>query len=59
MSAAEALGVFGEEGGGVPFKDTAVSDVRAITALMDNDEVLTMIDSLVEMLPELNVFYSR
>ena len=59
MSAAEALGVFGEEGGGVPFKDTAVSDVRAITALMDNDEVLTMLDSLVEMLPELNVFYSR
>ena len=59
MSAAEALGVFGEEGGGVPFKDTAVSDVRAITALMDNDKVLTMLDSLVEMLPELNVFYSR
>ena len=59
MSAAEALGVFGEEGGGVPFKDTAVSDMRAITALMDNDEVLTMLDSLVEMLPELNVFYSR
>ena len=59
MSAAEALGVFGEKGGGVPFKDTAVSDVRAITALMDNDEVLTMLDSLVEMLPELNVFYSR
>ncbi len=59
MSAAEALGVFGEQGGGVPFKDTAVSDMRAITALMDNDEVLTMLDQLVEMLPELNVFYSR
>ena len=59
MSAAEALGVFGAEGGGVPFKDTAVSDMRAITALMDNDEVLTMLDNLVEMLPELNVFYSR
>ena len=59
MSAAEALGVFGEEGGGVPFKDTAVSDMRAITALMDNVEVLSMLDSLVEMLPELNVFYSR
>ena len=59
MSAAEALGVFGEEGGGVPFKDTAVSDMRAITALMDNDKVLTMLDQLVEMLPELNVFYSR
>ncbi len=59
MSAAEALGVFGEEGGGVPFKDTATSDARAITALMDNDEVLTMLDQLVEMLPELNVFYSR
>ena len=58
MSAAEALGVFGEEGGGIPFKDTAVSDMRAITALMDNDEVLTMLDSLVEKLPELNVFYS-
>ena len=59
MSAVEALGVFGAEGGGIPFKDTAASDVRAITALMDNDEVLTMLDSLVEMLPELNVFYSR
>ena len=59
MSAVEALSVFGEEGGGVPFKDTAASDARAITALMDNDEVLTMLDSLVEMLPELNVFYSR
>ena len=59
MSAVEALGVFGAEGGGVPFKDTAANDARAITALMDNDEVLTMLDSLVEMLPELNVFYSR
>jgi len=59
MSAAEALGVFGEKGGGIPFKDTAVNDVRAIIALMDNDEVLTMLDNLVEMLPDLNVFYSR
>ena len=59
MSAVEALGVFGAEGGGVPFKDTAASDARAITALMDNDKVLTMLDQLVEALPELNVFYSR
>ena len=57
MSAVEALGVFGAEGGGVPFKDTAASDARAITALMDNDKVLTMLDSLVEMLPELMVIY--
>jgi len=55
MSAVEALGVFGAEGGGIPFKNTAASDARAITSLMDNDKVLTMLDNLVEMLPELNV----
>ena len=52
MSAVEALGVFGEEGGGVPFKDTAASDARALTALMDDDSVLTMLDKLVEMMQQ-------
>lgn len=57
MSAAEALDIFGEEGGGIPFRDTVVSDARALTALMDDDNVLAMLDKLVEMLPELMVIY--
>ena len=52
MSAVEALGVFGAEGGGVPFKDTAVSDARALTALMGDDSVLTMLDKLVELMED-------
>ena len=52
MSAVEALGVFGGEGGGVLFKDTAASDARALTALMDDDSVLTMLDKLVEMMQQ-------
>ena len=46
MSAAEGLGVFGIEGGGVLFKDTATSDARALIALMDNDDVLGWLDRL-------------
>ena len=52
MSAVEALGVFGAEGGGVPFKDTAASDARALTALMDDDSVLAMLDKLVELMED-------
>ena len=46
MSAAAGLGVFGIEGGGVLFKDTAISDARALIALMDNDDVLGWLDRL-------------
>ena len=46
MSAAEGLGVFGIEGGGVLYKDTATSDARALIALMDNDDVLGWLDRL-------------
>ena len=52
MSAVEALGVFDAEGGGVPFKDTAISDARALTALMDDDSVLAMLDKLVELMED-------
>ena len=46
MSAAEGLDVFGIEGGGVSYKDTATSDARALIALMDNDDVLSWLDKL-------------
>lgn len=46
MSAAEGLGVFGIEGGGVLYKDTATSDARALIALMDDDNVLGWLDRL-------------
>ena len=46
MSAAEGLDVFGIEGGGVSYKDTATSDARALIALMDNDDVLSWLDRL-------------
>ena len=46
MSAAEGLGVFGIEGGGVLYKDTAAEDARALIALMDDDNVLGWLDRL-------------
>ena len=46
MSAAAGLDVFGIEGGGVSYKDTATSDARALIALMDNDDVLGWLDRL-------------
>ena len=46
MSAAEGLGVFGIEGGGVLYKDTATSDARELISLMDNDDVLGWLDRL-------------
>ncbi len=49
MSAAEGLGVFGGEGGGVSFKDTAAGDARALIALMDNDNVLSWLDEVESM----------
>ena len=49
MSASEGLGVFGIEGGGVLFKDTAIADARALIALMDDDNVLSWLDEVEAM----------
>ena len=49
MSAAEGLGVFGIEGGGTLFKDTAAGDARALIALMDDDNVLSWLDEVEAM----------
>jgi len=49
MSAAEGLGVFAIEGGGVLFKDTAASDARALIALMDDDNLLSWLDEVESM----------
>tara|TARA_B100001248_G_C27217173_1_gene378584 strand:- start:105 stop:665 length:561 start_codon:yes stop_codon:yes gene_type:complete len=49
MSAAKGLDVFGIEGGGVSYKDTAISDARALISLMDNDDVLGWLDRLESM----------
>jgi len=49
MSAAEGLGVFGVEGGGVLFRDTALQDSRDLISLMDNDSVLSWLDEVEAM----------
>ena len=46
MSAAEALGFFGGQGGGIAYRDTVESDVRRVLALMDNDSILSFLDYL-------------
>ncbi len=51
MSAAEALGIFGIEGGGVLFRDTAIADVDNLISLMNDDNVLSWIDSVEGMKP--------
>ncbi len=51
MSAAEALGIFGIEGGGVLFRDTAIADARHLLSLMNDDNVLSWLDALEGMKP--------
>lgn len=46
MSASEALGIFGYSGGGVLFRDTALSDARHLISLMRDDNVLSWLDDL-------------
>ena len=49
MSAAQGLGVFGIEGGGIPYEDTAIEDATALVSLMDDDNVLSWLDELEGM----------
>ena len=51
MSAADALGVFGIEGGGVLFRDTAIADAAHLISLMSDDSVLSWLDELEAMKP--------
>ena len=51
MSAAAALGVFGIEGGGVLFRDTAIADAAHLISLMSDDAVLAWLDELEGMKP--------
>jgi GNAT superfamily N-acetyltransferase len=52
MSAAEALGIFGIEGGGVLFRDTAIADAKHLISLMNDDNVLSWIDAVEGMKPQ-------
>ena len=49
MSAADGLGVFGVEAGGVLMTYTAVADTKALIALMDDDNVLSWLDEVEAM----------
>jgi len=51
MSASEALGIFGIEGGGVLFRDTAIADAQHLISLMNDDNVLSWLDELEGMKP--------
>lgn len=51
MSASEALDIHGYSGGGVLFRDTALSDAKHLISLMRDDNVLSWLDDLVSAQP--------
>ena len=46
MSTERAMDIIGGEGGGIPFRTTAIQDTQALISLMDDDGVLSFLDVL-------------